>query len=153
MDERQNLGMLTSPLLTQERDKCSPIQDLSYSKKKHSESRSSPVPTSTVRPVAMHSHKGKSSRDSKDLQESYSSTGQILEDTPPVLPLRKFCEDHGYSNESTSGRKPHLIKNGRNIQCNTENDVSTVVLGLSTAPSQLVCEYILNICIAGLNGR
>ena len=33
MDERQNLGMLTSSLLTQERDKGSTIQDLSFSKK------------------------------------------------------------------------------------------------------------------------
>ena len=55
MDERQNLGMLTSPLLTQERETSAAPFRMYHSHKKNSESRSSPVPTSTVRPVAMHS--------------------------------------------------------------------------------------------------
>ena len=31
-------------------------------------------------------------------------TVKLLEDTPAVLPLGKLCEDHGYSNEWTSGQ-------------------------------------------------
>ena len=59
-------------------------------------------------------------------------TVQILEDTPAVLSLGKLCEDHGYSYEWTSGEKPHLLKIGRKIQCNTENVVLVIVLGFST---------------------
>ena len=59
---------------------------------------------------------------------------QILEDTPAVLSLGKLCEDHGNSCEWTSCQKPHLMKR-RKIQCNTENDVPLLVLGLSTGPS------------------
>ena len=40
-------------------------------------------------------------------------TMQILEDTPAVQSPGKLCEDHGYSNEWTSGQKTHLIKIGR----------------------------------------
>ena len=49
---------------------------------------------------------------------------KFLEDTPG-----KPSEDHGYSCEWTSGQKPHLIKHGRKIQCNTENYVPIVVPG------------------------
>ena len=35
-------------------------------------------------------------------------TVQILDDTPAVLSLGKLCEEHGYSNELTSGQKPHV---------------------------------------------
>ena len=56
-------------------------------------------------------------------------------DTPAGLSLGKLCEDHGYSYEWTSGQKPQLIKDGRRIQCSTENDVPIVVLGLSTGSS------------------
>ena len=37
-------------------------------------------------------------------------TAEILEDTPAVLSLGKFCEDHGYSDEWINGQTPHLIK-------------------------------------------
>ena len=40
-----------------------------------------------------------------------------------VLPLGKLCENHGYSCELVSSQKPHLIKSGIRIQCNTENFV------------------------------
>ena len=56
-------------------------------------------------------------------------------DARAVLSLGKLCEDHGYSYEWTSGQKPQLIKNGRRIQCSTENDVPIGVLGLSTDSS------------------
>ena len=62
-------------------------------------------------------------------------TVRILEDTPTVLWLGKLCEDHGYSYAWANGQKPCLIKNGVRIQCNTENYVTIVVLGLSTTSS------------------
>ena len=59
----------------------------------------------------------------------------VLEDTPAVLSLGKLGDEHGYSYEWITGQKPHLIKNGIRIQCNTENFVLIVVLGLSTTSS------------------
>ena len=64
-------------------------------------------------------------------------TVKLFEDTLAVLSLGKLCEDHGYSYEYTSGHKPHLIKHGKRIKCNTENYMLIVVHGLPTmsAPS------------------
>ena len=62
-------------------------------------------------------------------------TMKVLEDTPAVLPPGKLCDEHGYSYEWINGQKPHLIKNGVRIQCNTENFAPIVVLGLSTTSS------------------
>ena len=62
-------------------------------------------------------------------------TMKVLEDTPAVLSLGKLCDEHGYSSEWINGQKPHLIKNGIRIQCNTENFVPIVVPGLSTSSS------------------
>ena len=62
-------------------------------------------------------------------------TLKILDNTPGVLSLGKLWGDHGYSYEWTNGQKPCLIKNGVRIQCNTENYVPIVVLGLSTTSS------------------
>ena len=59
-------------------------------------------------------------------------TMKVLEDTLAVLSLGKLCDEHGYSYERINGQKPHLIKNDIRIQCNTENFVPVVVLGLST---------------------
>ena len=62
-------------------------------------------------------------------------TMKVLEDTPAVLSLGKLCDELGCSYEWINGQKPHLIKNGIRIQCNTENFVPIVVLGLSTSSS------------------
>ena len=62
-------------------------------------------------------------------------TMKVLKDTPAVLSLGKLCDEHGYSYELSNGQKPHLIKNVIRIQCNTENFVPIVVLGLSTSSS------------------
>ena len=59
----------------------------------------------------------------------------FLEETPAVLSWKKLCEDHGYTNHWTSGQKPHLIKNGKRIDCNISNNVSFVVPGLSASSS------------------
>ena len=62
-------------------------------------------------------------------------TMKLLEDTPTVLSLGKLCDEHGYSFEWINGQKPHLIKNGIRIICNTENFVPIVVPGLSASSS------------------
>ena len=62
-------------------------------------------------------------------------TMKVLEDTPAVLSLGKLCDENGYSHEWINGQKPHLIKNGIRIQCNTEKFVPIVVPGLSTSSS------------------
>ena len=62
-------------------------------------------------------------------------TMRVLENTPAVLSLGKVCDENGYSYEWINGQKPHLIKNGIRIQCNTENFVPIVVPGLSTSSS------------------
>ena len=62
-------------------------------------------------------------------------TMKVLENTPAVLSLGKLCDKNGYSYEWINGQKPHLIQNGIRMQCNTENIVPMVVLGLSTSSS------------------
>ena len=59
-------------------------------------------------------------------------TMKVLENT---LSLGKLCDENGYSYEWVNGPKPHLIKNGIRIQCNTENFVPIVVPALSTSSS------------------
>ena len=60
---------------------------------------------------------------------------KVLENTSAVLTLGKLCDENGYSYEWINGQKPHLIKNGIRIQCNTENFVPIVVPGLSSGSS------------------
>ena len=62
-------------------------------------------------------------------------TMKVLENTPAVLSLGKLCDENGYSYEWVNGQKPHLIKNGIRIICNTENFVPFVVPGLSNSSS------------------
>ena len=62
-------------------------------------------------------------------------TMKVLENTPAVLSLGKLCDKKGYSYEWINGQKPHLIKDGIRIICNTENFVPIVVPGLSNSSS------------------
>ena len=62
-------------------------------------------------------------------------TVKVLENTPAVLSLGKLCDQDGYSYEWINGQKPHLIKDGIRIPCNTENFVPIVVPGLSSSSS------------------
>ena len=62
-------------------------------------------------------------------------TIKVLENTPAVLSLGKLCDENGYSYEWISGHKPHLIKDGIRIICNTENFGPIVVPGLSSSSS------------------
>ena len=60
-------------------------------------------------------------------------TMKVLENTPAVLSLGKLCDENGYSYEWINGQKPHLIKDGIRIICNTENFVPIVVPDLSSS--------------------
>ena len=62
-------------------------------------------------------------------------TMKVLENTPAVLSLGKLFDENGYSYEWINGQKPHLIKNGIRIQCNTENFAPIVVPGLTSSSS------------------
>ena len=62
-------------------------------------------------------------------------TVKVVVDTQAVLSLGKLCDEHGYSLVWINGQKPHLIKNGIRIQCNTENFVLIVVPSFSTSSS------------------
>ena len=56
-------------------------------------------------------------------------TMKVLEDTPAFLSLGKLRDENGYSYGWINGQKPHLMKNGIRIQCNTQNFVPIVVPG------------------------
>ena len=60
---------------------------------------------------------------------------KVLENTPAVLSLGKLCDENGYSYKWINGQKPHFIKNGIRIPCNTENFVPIVFPGLSSSSS------------------
>ena len=60
---------------------------------------------------------------------------KVLENTPAVLSPGNLCDENGYSYEWINGQKPHLIKDGIRIICNTENFVPIVVPGLSSSSS------------------
>ena len=62
-------------------------------------------------------------------------TVKVYENTPAVLSLGKFCGEKGHPYEWINGQKPHLIKNGIRIICNTENFVPIVVPGLPSSSS------------------
>ena len=62
-------------------------------------------------------------------------TMKVLDNTPAVLSLGKLCDENGYCYEWINGQKPHLIKDGIRIICNTENFVPIVVPGLSSSSS------------------
>ena len=53
-----------------------------------------------------------------------------------ILSLGKQCEDHGIITIGPVVRKPHLIKNGRKIDCNTANYLPFIFPGLSTSSSR-----------------
>ena len=62
-------------------------------------------------------------------------TMKVLDNTPAVLSPGNLCDENGYSYEWINGQKPHLIKDGIRIICNTENFVPAVVPGLSSSSS------------------
>ena len=59
----------------------------------------------------------------------------LLEETLAVLSMEELCEDHGYTYNWFSGQTPHLIRNGKRIDCKKSNYVPFVVPGLSASSS------------------
>ena len=78
VDERPNLGMLASLLLTQQRQAGAAPSRTCHTNRENSVSSSSHFQTSTGRPVAKYPHKRESSRDSNVLQGSYSEREKIF---------------------------------------------------------------------------
>ena len=68
-------------------------------------------------------------------------TMKVLENAPAVLSLGKLCDENGYSYEWINGQKPHLIKDGIRIICNTGNFVPIVVPGLSSLSSGIFINF------------
>ena len=62
-------------------------------------------------------------------------TMKILENTLAVLSLGQLNDENGYSYEWINGEKTHLVKDGIQLICNTENFVPIVVPGLSSSSS------------------
>ena len=62
-------------------------------------------------------------------------TMKVLDNTPAVLSLGKFCDENGYSYEWINGQKPHLIKDGDSDNLQHGNVVPIVVPGLSSSSS------------------
>ena len=62
-------------------------------------------------------------------------TVMLLQENPAVLSLAKLCEEHGHTYHWKSGQKPHLIKNGKRIDCKISNYVPCVVPGISASSS------------------
>ena len=60
---------------------------------------------------------------------------KVLDKTPAALSLGKLCDENEYSYEWINGQKPHLIKDGIRIICNTETFVPIVVPGLTSSSS------------------
>ena len=74
-------------------------------------------------------------------------TVQILDDTPAVLSLGKFCEEHGFTYEWTSGQKSHLTKKWKT------NSVLDRKIRSCCCPRivfKLKLEFVFNIIPAGL---
>ena len=69
----------------------------------------------------------------KELEKIFAV--KVLENTPAVLSLGKLCDENGYSYEWINGQKPHFIKDGIRIICNTENFAPIVVPGLTSSSS------------------
>ena len=61
---------------------------------------------------------------------------QVLKESPAVLWLGKLCDANGYSFEWHPGQPFHLIKNGRNIECKTDNYILLVVPGVQATEHQ-----------------
>ena len=62
-------------------------------------------------------------------------TVMLLQETSAVLSLVKLCDEHGKTHHWNSGQNPHLIKNGKRIDCKKSNYVPFVVPGISASSS------------------
>ena len=60
---------------------------------------------------------------------------QLLDETPSILLLHKFCSKRGYSYEWKNGETPRMTNNGKTITCIMDNSVLVVVSRLSSYSS------------------
>ena len=73
----------------------------------------------------------------------------LLDGTMAVLSLGKLCEDHGFYYHWTICQKPHLINNGRKMEC-THGELRTIRCRWSTDKFfKLIFTHISYIFIAG----
>ena len=63
-------------------------------------------------------------------------TMRVLEDTPAVSSLGKFCDEHGYSSEWINGQKPHLMKKADRGSVLSTSSSSSFPYSTSMTPSR-----------------
>ena len=101
VDEKPNEGVLASSLLTQERQ-VQLHSGFITQNRENSESRSSHVPTSTERPVAMYSHKRMSSRDSHFVQGLQRERERIQTEHRELCDFSELRVDHAVQGEKAA---------------------------------------------------
>ena len=71
-------------------------------------------------------------------------TQKVLEKRPQYYRSESIAMKTGFFYEWINGQKPHLIKNGIRIICNTENFVPIVYPGLSSSSStsSSICRHL-----------
>ena len=95
--------------------------------------RTSRSPTTVMTANGEVQTRGEATKNVKELE--LLVTVMLLEETPAVLSLGKLCEDHGYSYPWTSGQKPHLIRNGKRIDCEQNMCHSGIESSTSSSPT------------------
>ena len=101
VDERQSTGMLDSPLLMQKRE-ASAVPVRIYHSTEESSVSSSPHIRSAVRPVAIYSHKKKSGRDPRSVQETHSASERIRTEHQEVRYHLQLCAHEAAEREKTA---------------------------------------------------
>ena len=89
VDERQSIGRPASPLLMQEREASAMPARIYHFTRESSMSRSSHIP-STRKPIPTHSHKRKSSRDRRSVQEKHLTSEIVRSEQQEVRDFQKF---------------------------------------------------------------
>ena len=98
VNERQSIGRPPSPLLMQKREASAFPARMYHSDRERSVSRSSHIP-STKKPVATHSHKRKSSRGTRTVQETHRTSERIRHEQQEVRDFLKFWADEAVEGE------------------------------------------------------
>ena len=92
VDERQSTARLASPVLMQQREASAVPTRICDSTGENSTSHSSHIP-SAGRPVATHTHKRKSSRDTRSVQERHLTSERVRSQQQEVRDFLKFRTD------------------------------------------------------------
>ena len=78
-------------------------------------------------------------------------TVMLLEEKPCSAFIGKLCEEHGYTYHWKSGQNPHLIKNGKRIDCKISNYVPLSFLEHQRVLPLYYFIYLFIIFITGVN--